>query len=283
MSDYDDFLLEYGLTEDYVQSLTQNKLDQIPLPDGFVLLVKESPINGVGGFADCDIPEHSLIAPARINGMRTPAGRYINHSATPNAQFFQLPNGDLDLISTFAISEGDEITIDYRQAISVNGSGLKPIYQFPSLINKSGINVSGMTNRQKIDVAQWVLKNNYVNIADDMPVRNFIHAGMYARELTINAGIALTGKIHLEPHLCIISSGDISIMTDNGMTRIKAPYTFEASAGIKKLGYAHETTVFTTIHATELTDINELEAALLDDGNIDWINELMSGDIICQQ
>ena len=59
----------------------------------------------------------------------------------------------------------------------------------------------------------------------DIPVRHFFAPGVYVREVTIPAGAALTGKIHKYAHLCIVSKGDISVLTENGVRRIRAPFT----------------------------------------------------------
>jgi len=68
-----------------------------------------------------------LIAPARIAGMRTPAGRYTNHSNTPNSAMILTACGDINLIALRDIEgckggdNGEEITIDYRQALALSG------------------------------------------------------------------------------------------------------------------------------------------------------------------
>ena len=96
------------------------------------------------------------------------------------------------------------------------------------------------------------------------PVHYFAH-GLYAREITIPKGTLLTGKIHLSEHLNVISKGDISVMTDEGVKRIVAPATIISKPGIKRIGYAHEDTVWTTIHACSETDVEKIEAALVCD------------------
>lgn len=61
---------------------------------------------------------------ARIGDKRTPAGRYTNHSASPNAKFVPTRDG-LNLVATRRITGmtggrvGEEITIDYRQALEL--------------------------------------------------------------------------------------------------------------------------------------------------------------------
>ena len=89
--------------------------------------------------------------------------------------------------------------------------------------------------------------------------------GIYARELTIPAGAMLTGKIHKTEHLNIISKGDITVFSaDEGTRRIKAPFAFVSKPGARRIGYAHEETVWTCIHATTETDLDKLEALLIE-------------------
>lgn len=96
------------------------------------------------------------------------------------------------------------------------------------------------------------------------PVHHFAD-GLYARELLIPAGVLLTGKIHKHEHLNIISKGDITVWTEEGMKRIQAPFTVVSQPGMKRLGFAHSDTVWTTIHAVEGRDMAELERLLVCD------------------
>ena len=94
------------------------------------------------------------------------------------------------------------------------------------------------------------------------PIHHF-SKGIYARELRIPAGTLLTGKIHKFENLNIISQGDISVFTEEGVKRIQAPCTLVSPPGTKRIGYAHTDTVWTTIHATEETDLQALESELI--------------------
>lgn len=96
------------------------------------------------------------------------------------------------------------------------------------------------------------------------PVHRFAD-GLYAREITIPAGTLLTGKIHRARHLNIISRGDISVWSaGEPVRRIRAPFSFVADAGARRVGFAHEETVWTTVHATRETDLTKLEAELIE-------------------
>ncbi len=98
--------------------------------------------------------------------------------------------------------------------------------------------------------------------SDIEPVHRFSH-GIYWREITIPAGTLLTGKMHRTDHMSVVLRGDISVLTENGIERIKAPAVVPACAGMKRVGYAHEETVWITAHGTHETDLVKLEAELI--------------------
>jgi len=83
----------------------------------------------------------------------------------------------------------------------------------------------------------------------DLPLTHHFTPGLYVREMFIPKGAVLVGKIHRHEHVAIISKGDISVMTEHGVKRLQAPMTFISKAGIKRVGYAHEDTIFITVHA----------------------------------
>lgn len=94
------------------------------------------------------------------------------------------------------------------------------------------------------------------------PVHRFAK-GLYAREITIPKGTLLTGRVHKTEHLnfCV---GDITVWTEDGMKRIRGHATLVSRPGTKRVGYAHEDTVWTTVHATEETELEKLEAELIE-------------------
>lgn len=127
--DRDDFaraVAELGFTPEQVRQIAENTDDLIPFPAGsYKIRLSGSPIEGKGLFATSDIAPGETIAPGRIDGRRTPAGRYTNHAKVPNARF-QLVNdrGDMSLVAIAPIAgsrggqDGDEITVDYRQSVA---------------------------------------------------------------------------------------------------------------------------------------------------------------------
>jgi len=83
--------------------------------------------------------------------------------------------------------------------------------------------------------------------------------GAYARELFIPADTCIVGKIHKHAHVNVVSQGDISVLTEEGVRRIQAPLTFISLPGTKRVVYAHTDTVWTTVHVTEETDLDKIE------------------------
>jgi hypothetical protein len=126
VADYYLAIAEYGFDHETVRKQTENLEDQIPMPFGdYKIMIADSKIDGKGVFATGNIEEGEVIAPARIDGKRTPVGRYTNHSKNINAIMVLRDNGNIDLVAKKAITGcqggnlGQEITIDYRQAISL--------------------------------------------------------------------------------------------------------------------------------------------------------------------
>lgn len=118
---------ECGLTEKQVYDVSVNELDMTDLPMGSYKFKKGlSMRHGTGLFATAAIASGELIALARIGGKRTVAGRFTNHSETPNAQMIAMENGDIglyastDLAGCIAGYDGEEILIDYREAFALS-------------------------------------------------------------------------------------------------------------------------------------------------------------------
>lgn len=100
----------------------------------------------------------------------------------------------------------------------------------------------------------------------EITTRHHFAKGLYAREIVIPAGTILTGKVHAEEHLNIVSKGRIEVWTEDGMREVSAPFTMVSRPGTKRVGLAIEETVWTTIHAnpTDDTDLVLLEAKLIE-------------------
>lgn len=108
--------------------------------------------------------------------------------------------------------------------------------------------------------------------AVELPVKHHFAPGIYARELFIPKGTLLTGKIHKYVNMNIMSAGEMSVLTENGIERVRAPFTIVSPPGTKRVAYAHEDCVWTTIHATTETDVDAIEAEFIAQTEQDYLS-----------
>jgi len=83
---------------------------------------------------------------------------------------------------------------------------------------------------------------------------------VYAREILLPAGTIVIGKIHRYGHLNIITKGHVSVLTEDGVEELSAPLTFVSKPGTKRVVFAHEDTVWTTIHGISPSEAGNVDA-----------------------
>jgi hypothetical protein len=237
--DFDLFLVEANLLPETVRQISEFNADLSFLDDAPVT-VAESVIDGKGLFLTEPKCGDELICPARLSGRRTQAGRYTNHSATPNATMILLDNGDLNLVALADINAGQEITIDYRRSLALSDLTFNDGYL-------------GLRNKVN-QLEQIVEQLPQVKC----PVRNIFAPNVYAREMTIPSGVVLTGAVHKTCHLSILSKGQVKVVSDEGVIELTAPATLISQPGAKRAIFAVSEAVWTTIHATTETDVDKL-------------------------
>ena len=125
---FDRFVAQREWDAETVRRISENQADQIPMPAGeWTFLIGDSAIEGKGVLATADIPAGGVVGPMRLDGQRTPLGRYTNHAAVPNAEVRSV-EGDLWLVARANIhgcrggQPGEEITVDYEQALAANAA-----------------------------------------------------------------------------------------------------------------------------------------------------------------
>jgi len=117
---YAGLLNELGVTEETVNKQSLITIDMIEMPNEFSHIYKgKSSINGFGLFSRQDINLGDIICHARLKECRTIAGRFTNHSDSPNAKPM-LDGENIIYQALEIIKAGSEITINYRDSIKVN-------------------------------------------------------------------------------------------------------------------------------------------------------------------
>jgi hypothetical protein len=118
--DYGRFVIESGIPPTVIAAAMSYTDDLVVTDECHVHVeMRDSPIHGRGLFAKHSIPHGSRIGPMQVDGKRAVAGRWTNHSGTPNAQMVRTADG-LDLYALCDIPPDTEVTLDYRQALRVN-------------------------------------------------------------------------------------------------------------------------------------------------------------------
>ena len=96
-----------------------------------------------------------------------------------------------------------------------------------------------------------------------LPLKHMHGDGCYVRELSAPAGIVAVTKIHKKEHPFFLMKGDVTVVTKEGFQRITAPYYGMTPAGTQRVVYTHTETQWVTVHATELTDLQEIEDEII--------------------
>ena len=98
----------------------------------------------------------------------------------------------------------------------------------------------------------------------DMPVNHHFAPGVYLRELILEAGDLVVGKLHKTQHFLLITKGRVECRTEDGMRMLEAGDIVETMPGMKRVLLAHEDTRMVTVHVTDKTDLAEIEADVIE-------------------
>ena len=98
------------------------------------------------------------------------------------------------------------------------------------------------------------------------PLKHSFADGCYIREIFNPAGQILVTKIHKKEHPFFLLQGEMSILTEDGIQHLKAPHHGITRVGTKRIIYTHTDCVFITVHATDKTNIAEIEEDVIAKG-----------------
>jgi len=116
--DYELLLAEFGISKQLAHDQARNDSDCIQI-QLLTTSVRPSDREGLGLFAVHHLSAGSVILPAMIDGNRTQGGRFVNHSATPNAQMVPIREGQIALVALRDLAAGEEILNNYRDALQL--------------------------------------------------------------------------------------------------------------------------------------------------------------------
>lgn len=136
--------------------------------------------------------------------------------------------------------------------------------------------------RTKVERLQAVMAN--MPQVTDLETDHYFIPGAYCRRLTRKAGTLIVGKVHKAPHFFICAAGELLVLDGETVKTMRAGDVIECKPGTKRATFALQDSVGITLHKTDLTDLNVIEAeliepddlALFDSSNI--IKALLQGE-----
>ena len=120
---------------------------------------------------------------------------------------------------------------------------------------------ANVPTREQIDR----LQNEMVKMPQaQLETEHYFSEGMYCRRVFRPAGTLIVGKVHKKSHLFLCAAGEIIAWTENGLKRLKAGDVVESQPGTKRVTLAVTDAVGITIHRTDNTTLDEIEAELIE-------------------
>lgn len=123
-------------------------------------------------------------------------------------------------------------------------------------------------------------------IGDCFPLNHTFTDGLYTREIKMPKGYLVVSKIHKYEHPYFVLQGEVSVITEEGVKRIVAPYYGVTPVGTKRVLYIHEDCTWITVHTNPSngTDVDEIEERIIaksfDDLLPEYVNRFLGGSPI---
>lgn len=122
------------------------------------------------------------------------------------------------------------------------------------------LRIPDMSVRDKVFVLEDEMKKHPQVILN---VKHHFSWGTYARELFIPKGIMLTGMIHKFPQMNMLIKGKMRVLIGEQTEIVEAPFVTCSEAGIKRVAWALEDSIWVTILPTHERDISRIEKAFV--------------------
>jgi hypothetical protein len=146
------------------------------------------------------------------------------------------------------------------------------------LINRIGYDKFVSLLKKKAASIPGVLGKN------PFPLKHDFAEGLYIREIFIPKGYFCIGAGHYDSYVNFVVSGDMSVITAEGVKRITGPQMIVSPAGTQRVGYSHEDTVWVTVHKNpdNERDVSVLENRLhYDTDGVDLLDAEIDMEELC--
>jgi len=125
----------------------------------------------------------------------------------------------------------------------------------------NSITFNNVPSREQIDRLQKeMVEMPQIELKTD----HYFSDGMYCRKVFRPAGTIIVGKIHKKDHFFMCVSGQIIAWSENGMKTLNPGDIIESKSGTKRVTLATMDSIGITVHKTDKTDLDEIEAELIE-------------------
>lgn len=98
----------------------------------------------------------------------------------------------------------------------------------------------------------------------ELKTEHFFLPGVYCRSVFRPADTLIVGKVHKKSHLYIVASGEVTVIGNGVKERIIGPRVIVSAPGTKRAVYSHTEATCMTVHRTDETDLDKIEAELIE-------------------
>jgi hypothetical protein len=119
--------------------------------------------------------------------------------------------------------------------------------------------------REQIDRLQAEMSLRPQAGEESIHTEHRFYPGIYCRSVWRAAGTLIVGKVHKQAHKFMCVTGEIAVVSPGvPLVTLKAGDCIESSPGTKRSTLAMTDAIGMTVHHTDLTDLDEIEAALIE-------------------
>ena len=98
----------------------------------------------------------------------------------------------------------------------------------------------------------------------ELTTEHYFSDGMYCRKVPRVAGTLIVGKVHKKDHFFMCVSGEIIAWSEKGMVKLSAGDIIQSKSGTKRITLALTDSIGLTVHRTDETDLDKIEAELIE-------------------
>ena len=124
-------------------------------------------------------------------------------------------------------------------------------------------------NREQIDRLQAEMSLLPQAGEENLRTEHRFYPGIYCRSVWRAAGTLIVGKVHKEAHKFICVAGEIAVASPGrDLVTLKAGDCLDSAPGTKRATLALTDAIGMTVHHTYLTDLEQIEAALIEPNDL---------------